>query len=451
MTVALQLARFVTDVSVLPTGTRNAAVRTVLDLLTAALAGMLTPGGTAARRAARSTWGAGPATAWFSAERLTVCGAAFANSAIASMLDLDDGHRAAAGHPGAAVIPAVFATAEAQKASAERVLTAIAIGYEVGVRVSAARDFDELHTFDSGLWCGQGVAAAAAWLRGLTPDIIAHAIAIAGTSAPGQSATAYTKIMGNHVKEGIPFATATALTAVDLAAAGFTGPTDLLDQEAIYKRDVLLGDLGGRWSIEDVYFKPYSCCRWAHAAIDAALELQARRCLAASDIGSIQIATFSTALKLNNDVRPRTLEAAQYSIPFCVALAVTRGAGALLPLREQALSDEAVLSLAERITISVDSELDAMFSRAVPARVVVATSKGRFTHTVLAPKGEPSNPLNWEELEAKFDQVAEHLMGAEERIALKKAVRALETGEVAPLRGILSRPLMCRTLSVGER
>ena len=38
--------------------------------------------------------------------------AAFANSAAASALDLDDGHRAAGGHPGAAVIPAVFAVAQ---------------------------------------------------------------------------------------------------------------------------------------------------------------------------------------------------------------------------------------------------------------------------------------------------------------------------------------------------
>ena len=42
--------------------------------------------------------------------------------------------------------------------------------------------------------------------------------------------------MGNNVKEGIPFATALGLVAVELAAAGFTGPVDFLDEEKRYDR-----------------------------------------------------------------------------------------------------------------------------------------------------------------------------------------------------------------------
>ncbi|HZF35984.1 MAG TPA: MmgE/PrpD family protein, partial [Candidatus Angelobacter sp.] len=274
MTVALALATFACNVQTPQKSVRSAAMRAVFDLIGSAVAGHGTTGGTAARKAAVQAWGDGPAACWFSGERLTVAGAAFANSAIASMLDLDDGHRAASGHPGAAVIPAVIATAEAIDAGAERVLTAIALGYESGVRISAARDFRALHTFDSGLWCGQGVAAAVGWLRGLAPETIAHAIAIAGTTAPGQTATGYTRLMGNHVKEGIAWATATGVTAVELAAHGFTGPTDFLDDATRYDPSILTAALGERWHIEDGYFKLYSCCRWAHAAIDGMLEIK---------------------------------------------------------------------------------------------------------------------------------------------------------------------------------
>ena len=81
--------------------------------------------------------------------------------------------------------------------------------------------------------------------------------------------------MGNHVKEGIAWATATGMAAVDLAAAGFTGPLDLLDNDAYYDRACLTEGLGERWHMDEIYFKPYSCCRWAHAAIDALLQIQA--------------------------------------------------------------------------------------------------------------------------------------------------------------------------------
>ena len=211
MAIAQELAEFVSETTTVPQATREMAVSAVFDLITAAIAGHESQGGRAARSAAQAIWGIGEATAWFSPARLTVPGAAFANSAVSSMLDLDDGHRAAAGHPGACIIPAVLATAETNGADADRVLMAIALGYEIAIRVAAARDMDSLDTLVSGPWCGQGAAAATGWLRSLPPSQIAQAIAIAGSTAPNLAAVAYSQIMGNHVKEGIPWATATGL------------------------------------------------------------------------------------------------------------------------------------------------------------------------------------------------------------------------------------------------
>jgi len=69
----------------------------------------------------------------------SVIGAAWANSAAASALDLDDGHRLARGHPGAAVIPTAFAVAHETGATLEDIINAIVIGYEVGVTICTAR------------------------------------------------------------------------------------------------------------------------------------------------------------------------------------------------------------------------------------------------------------------------------------------------------------------------
>jgi 2-methylcitrate dehydratase PrpD len=345
MTIALALATFACGLQTAPKSVRPAAMRAVFDLIGCAISGTGTGGGTAGRKAAVHAWGKGPSSCWFSGERLTVPGAAFANSAIASMLDLDDGHRAASGHPGAGVIPAVIATAEAIGAGAERVLTAIALGYEIGVRISAARDFRSLHTFDSGLWCGQGVAAAVGWLRGLSPETIANAIAIAGTTAPGQTATGYTRLMGNNVKEGIAWATATGVTAVELAAHGFTGPTDFLDDATRYDPSILTAALGERWHIEDVYFKLYSCCRWAHAAIDGILEIKEQEGIGLDVIWPS--ASAACPGPLSTTILRRRLWRRQYSVPSA-SLLRRWGPDALLPLQESRLVDRAVLTAPAR-------------------------------------------------------------------------------------------------------
>jgi len=288
----------------------------------------------------------------------------------------------------------------------------------------------------SGLWCGQGVAAAVGALRGLPPDTIAHAVAIAGTVAPALAPVGNTRFMGNHVKEGIPAATANGMIAAELAQAGFTGPLDLLDDPS-YDPAVLREGLGERWMIEGVYFKPYSCCRWAHAAVEAALGLQARHGFAADDIVRLDIATFGRALSLNNEIAPRSLESAQYSVPFCVALALLRGPDALLPMLDAALADAEAIGLAGRIALAVDPALDAMFSAAVPARVTVATRTGRFTTTVTAPRGEPANPMSWDDL-ARKARVATRALAdrgfADHAVA---SVRSLGEGRLEPLLGVL--------------
>ncbi len=442
MTLAETLATFVRRTSVVPERTQTLATKAIFDLTIAAVVGHASPGGRAARAAAEQIWGTGAAQIWFSDTRLTVAGAAFANAAVASMLDLDDGHRAASGHPGACVIPAVLATAEVLKADAGQVLTAIALGYEISVRIAAARDLSKVDTLVSGRWCGQGAAAGAAWLRGLSVRQIAESIAIAGVTAPNLTAVAYSRVMGNHVKEGIAWAAATGLAAVDLAAAGFTGPLDLLDNDAHYDPACLIEGLGERWHMDEIYFKPYSCCRWAHAAIDALLEMQAAEGFRAEAIQSIKIETFARALQLNNDVRPPTLEAAQYSIPFCVALAACHGAEALLPLKESSLRDVDVLALAERVRLSIDPKLDRMFPEAVPARIEIETSSGRFVRTVTAPKGEPSNPMDWPELKAKLNAATRGLVDSQFAPRLLAAIEGLQSGAIAPLLHVLSAPLV---------
>lgn len=438
ITITERLADWVSETSVVPEDVQLSAAKCVFDLMSGAVAGYQTPAAIAMRQIANTTWGSGPAAIWFSGEGSTPVGAAFVNAACACSLDLDDGHRAASGHPGAAIIPAVFAMLNPSRLDAQRTLVAIALGYEIGVRISSSRDLKNIPTVNSGLWCGQGVAAAVGWVRGLSPIQIAHAISIAGTTSPSQSATPYTKYRGNNVKEGIPWGAANGVLAVNLAERGFTGPIDILDSPERYNPARLLDGLGTSWLISNTYFKPYSCCRWIHAPVDALLALMAEHGMRSADIIAIDVDTFGRTLTLSNEVAPATLEGAQYSVPFCLGVAATRGASALLPLGEESLADACALDISQRVRMTVTTEFDAMFPAAVPGRVRVTTSSGVFERTVLMPKGEPANPMSWEDIDAKFQSIAAGRVGASVAEGIRSAIIALRTGDITALTSMLA-------------
>jgi 2-methylcitrate dehydratase PrpD len=378
--------------------TLEAARVAVLDLIGAAAAGRDVPAVAATRRSVEAAFGQGSVTIWFTPQHSTTAGAALANSAAASALDVDDGHRRASGHPGAAVIPAVLAQAEANGASGRDALAAIVVGYEIAVRAGSAFALRPDDTISTGHWCSIGAAAAAGRLAGLSRSELASALATAAAYAPrlvdlGSEA--------HGVKEGIAWSTHAGNFAVELARQGFQGPLEALDRRP-YRPEVLLEGLGNdRPLIETAYIKPYASCRWSHAAIDATLEL-ARHGLAAAEIESVTVETFGRAASLFNQADPRTLEAAQYSIPFCVALAVVGGPEALLPMRADELGRPDVIALARRIKVGVDPDLDRTFPARVPARVSVRAGGSEFSASVDVPRGDPANPLSRAEIEAKF-------------------------------------------------
>ncbi len=424
----------------IPESAIHAAKRCVLDVLGAAAVGLGTDSARAWRRVMMRRYREGEASLWYAPERLDVPGAAVANSGAASALDVDDGHRDAAGHPGSAVIPAALAVAEQLRVSGREFLGAVVVGYEIGVRIAAARDFSTLDTLSTGRWAAYGVAAAAVRLLRMAPARAAQALAVAGVLSPGLSAAGYSALMGNSVKEGIPWAVLTGLTAVDLAREGFTGPTDILDHPNYHDATRIRASLGEMFAIERTYFKPYSCCRWVHSALDGLSGLMKSRNLSARDIQSVDVHTFSRALKLNNDTNPSSLESAQYSIPFCLAVAAVCGKEALLPLKPSVLRDPLITEWAKRVHLYRDEALDGLFPARTAARIRVVTKDGAFEKTVLDPLGDPLNPMSDAVLEDKFRHLGGHVLAPEEQDRLVALVRSLEhLPAVHPITDMLSR------------
>ena len=425
----------------IPAATVETVQRCVLDLVGAAAAGAPSEAAVIARAGAERLGGVGPAEIWFGGGRRQAAFAAYANSAAASALDLDDGHRAAGGHPGAAVIPAVLALAQEEAAGWSESLAALVAGYEVGVRISAARDFSALDTLSTGRWCAYAAAAAASRLRRLSPRQTAEGLAVAGVLSPGLSAAGYSQVMGNHAKEGIPWATLTGLWAAELAAGGFTGPRDILDHRGYYDAGRIVAGLGESFAVDAVYFKPYACCRWIHCALDGLCGLMERHGLRADDISAIEVHTFARALRLNNHPDPGSIESAQYSLPFCLAAAAYEGRQALRPMRADLLHRPEFVALAGRVSLHVDAGLDRVFPECTAARVVIQASGKRLEADCRHPLGDPANPMDWGMLVHKFQQVTSGRLSPARQKEMIRAVQSLPSQGPAPLQSLLAEPL----------
>lgn len=394
----------------------HSVARCVLDILAAAAAGCSTAvvNSVVARGAAwaRTTFCEGDASHWFDGTRRSVAGAAFVNSLAASVLDVDDGHRMASGHPGAAVIPAVLAAAEADGAAWPDVLLAIVCGYEAGVRVAAARKPLRV-SVATGRWAAVAVAAAVGKLRRFSEEALTNAIALAEAHAPNMAAADHAGFAGGHAKEGIPWSVVTGLAAAEQAALGLKGYIGALDNRDIYEPGRILPGTERALLIETTYVKPYACCRWTHSAIDAVLDM--RKCgLDPAAVELIEVATFQRAISLDNLIRPSDIIAAQFSIPFVVAVALIEGADALLPMSTDLLRRADVIEMAGRVVLVSDPKLEACFPGKVPARLKVRARGEVVEREVHTPLGDFANPLSDRDLTNKAIRLCAQLKDEDE-------------------------------------
>ncbi len=413
----------------------------VLDAVGCAAAGFGTGGARAARAVAPARLGAGGATAWYTGPGASTIGAAFANAAAAQALDIDDGHRGALGHPGAAVIPAALAVAEEVGAGGTEFLGAVVLGYDAAIRLAGSRNMDTHLSIATGRWAAVGVAAAAGRLRKLPAEKMKHALLVAEQHAPGLLSAHLHGFGGAHVKEGIPWSVVTGLFAADLAEAGFTGYPNTLDLPILYDGERIGADPGGTFMIDGTYIKPYSCCRFMHSALDAFLQMIGENGLAADDITGVRVDGFTALIDLDNKLDPPNFEASQFSLPFAFAVAAIEGMEGLVPLRPDFLGRADLVEFAGRVTMSVDAAIDARFPAQAASRVSIEARQGTFQRYVEDAIGDPANPLGRSGIRDKFRRLAGRHLDADRIETIIGASSSLADGGLAVLLGALSDPL----------
>jgi 2-methylcitrate dehydratase PrpD len=353
--------------------------------------------------------------------RVQAPGAALANGALAHAFEMDNLTWPSTGvHPGATLLAPALAVAQERRIGGRDLITAVVAGAEVMIRIGRATQHrNESRGFHAPGTTGPfGAAIAAGRLMGLDAQGLANALGMAGSLACGllQFARAGTGAMVKRLHLGR--AAESGVLAASLAAEGFSAPTSVIEGEFGFLRVFCGGEfdaaeltrgLGDTYATRTLMLKRFPCHITAHTSVQAILDLRAMHNYSVAEVSSIHIAGNDKMAGVNNIPSPADVMMAQYSIPFCVALAHVRDPRDPRSFDQSALCDPDISSLAQRVQISVAEK------QATPlaATVTITLQDGRvLTRTVTEFKGTPQQPLESDELRQKFALLTRHCPAA---------------------------------------
>jgi 2-methylcitrate dehydratase PrpD len=374
---------------------------------------------------------------FFRRAKLPASNAAFLNAAYGHGADVDDGHRTAQGHPGVNVIPVALSLAEAHNIDGRDTITAIVAGYDIFVRLATAINPAHLsrgfHTTGTvGTIAAGGTAAKS--LK-LSRSQLGSALGLAALQAAGLLEVMKSGQMNKPFHPGK--AAFNGILAARLAEAGSIAPREVFEGRTGFIKaftdhadlDILLKDLGGKYSISSCYIKLYPACRHTHAAIDAAMSLRQGGVPTANSLEKVRIHIYQGAINLTGNIRePRTEDDAKFSLTYAVATALTKGHFTLQDLDVSKGVDSETRALISKIAIICDPRLENREANIRGARVELIMKDGTTREIeVKLPKGEPEVPALQKDIEAKLDFCGETLFDKERLKAIVRTVERLDS------------------------
>jgi 2-methylcitrate dehydratase len=379
--------------------------------------------------------------------------ASFANGAAFRFLDLNDvyvppkaGSQSA--HP-SDHIAACLAVAEAERASAAELITAIVLAYEINCRLTDAIDLSQ-RGWDPPVLGLPAVALAAGKLMKLSPDKLVQAVNLAVNDhiAMGQ-----TRAQTLSDWKGLADAEAdrNAVFAARLARGGITGPAPIFEGRLGFFQLVsgpvsvdvgAFGGRGGEFRIHRVGMKPYPVVVHAQTAIPAAIAV-AKQVGDLDRIASVELATTRRGYQMSGSDpekwAPKTGATADHSLPYVAARAMFDGNINRHSFEPAKLRDPRILALMRKITVKPDPVFD-KFQGAPPVRITVVLQDGdRIVQQVNNMPGFPGQPMTRADVERKFRSNIDTRWPPERADAVLRALWALDqTDDLSALLGRLA-------------
>jgi len=376
----------------------------------------------------------------------TAANAALANGMLAHADETDDSHAASLTHPGCGIVPAALAMAERERRNGTALLRAVALGYDVGCRLTLSlnpyefrEDGHSTHSFGPMF----GAAAAAGALAGLDQRQARHLLSYTAQQASGVSCWMRDE---EHIEKAFDFGGMPArngVAAAAMVAHGFSAVEDVFDGERNFfvaygrapKPQELVRELGATYEIMNTNIKRWSVGSPMQAPLDSLLDLMREHHVKAADVEKLTVrVSHQGANTVNNRNMP------DICMQHMCAVMLLDGTVTFKSSHDdKRMRDPKVLALRRRVELLGDDAL----SKVMPSRQGIVEIRLRngstLTHHTQAVRGTSDNPMSRDEVDFKSYDLLAPVLGKDRARTLCDTVWNVEKlGDARKL-----RPLLC--------
>ncbi len=350
--------------------------------------------------------------------RTSPLAAASVNALMAQIFLIEDCHENTISHPGVVVIPIAMALGQSLNASGKQIVEAIVVGYESIGRIGSvliAPGFPRFGLRPASTMAPFGGAAAAAKLMGLSAEGISNALSIAGNTASGvmefvNSGTADICIQNC-------FAAKNAMTAALLAAKGIKASPTILEGQfglgrALNQKELdwrqALTETPGHYMIDESFIKRFPGCGHVLATAQAAASLVKRYKFDPDAVEKVTVGVSKGAKDfpgVDNAGPYSGTISAMMSHQFMVSSTLVHGEISVDTVKMY--DHPEVAKVAQKVIVEIDADIDKAFPHKTGARLRVYLRNGE----TISDFQEDLNPLNTDEVIARFSTYAKGFMG----------------------------------------
>src|SRR3954469_19850190 len=334
-TPALRLVRhWYDEKQQIPDRILERAKECLLDALGCGLFGYTQPWGEIMAAEAYADGSSGPCTVLGARDTVAPAQAALCNGTSIHGFELDDLLPASIIHPGTVIIPAVLAAAEASNASGMSLLHGIVAGYESMSRLRLGLGLEPSHRgFHKTSVVGPVAAAIACGVvSGLELGQMIWAAGVGCSTSSGIKSFAAGGGAGMVKRMHAGRAAEAGVRMSQLAQRGFSAPRAAIDGHyglldvyagASAQPQHLCDRLGEEWALDGLWVKVYPICGWIQGVVQLLTPMRGSTPTPLERVRKVIVGTSAFAVKNNANPTPSDTMDAQYSIPYCVAVALT--------------------------------------------------------------------------------------------------------------------------------
>jgi 2-methylcitrate dehydratase PrpD len=372
--------------------------------------------------------------------------AAFANAALATMLDYADLHFTDSGRRyswlGALAVPAALVCGEANRITGAEFLASVVAGYEGGARVVHSMDstLEQEEMINGATYSLFAAVTAAGRSLALNEDEMLSAIGMAGIYTP--VAAGY-KWMGDEgltprkdIKQGWAWQCHLAVFAAESARAGLRmlQPNNILDGDHglwsmlgmdVFRPERLVEDMGDRYYLQEFMSKALPGCAVTHAAMAAVTGLVHDNGIDIDRIDRIDVSTNRWEGIGFDDPDPIGLSDRQFSMPYQVAAALVGGEAGPNWYQDELAADPRLIRLTRSVHLSFDDESDSIRRQGLKwmCKVRVQTADGTTFHRQIE---DGDRVRTADEVRAKFRRTVLQVTTSERVEEILNAIDGIE-------------------------